>query len=573
VKADALREQIIVARGEGDKAKEAELYVKLAEFYDLSEYKTVCEYLLQAAKLFAACEDRKSSRECIEVALTFLFEKGKIKNETLCSEILQFTQNEQLCEVVRLWEAFGEDSGRNRGASGLSEPETDPAMHLDKLLSFIPEQESLVAKCLRDISLKVVESCGEALLIRAVESFSEKIRESVYGSICSAMEKNFQEDISKLMVDFLSPAATAKIEFYEKCFRFMNHFDNENLAAIAGNLALIFRRRNDKEKTVYYHEISGEKYKARGKTKDYLIETMNVATAYSAFGDMEKAIELLRTGMQEAGAAGEDLLQASMAGNLASMLSKRNLEHERQELLYCFSVEEAYFRSTENIRDLVISLLNQILYYRKAYTIKEWKPKLEEVGSLIRKYNLKEFVSVLSRLEWEASAMSKEQQHSEEVDVEKKLSDLLQDNESYVVEATEFQDGVYHCVCRPKDKVAMGAEELHLFYQPEEFCHLKVLGLFRPFMYAEQKAPEVKGYIDWWNKEAGEYSLALDEEKHVLRGNGTLSAANWETLRERLNTFLKLWSTDKINAVSLLLGLVDLPACQGAKLKALNGGI
>ena len=76
-------------------------------------------------------------------------------------------------------------------------------------------------------------------------------------------------------------------------------------------------------------------------------------------------------------------------------------------------------------------------------------------------------------------------------------------------------------------------------------------------------------YINWWNK-IGDYSLTFDDSEHVLQTHTTLVALNWEDVVKQFNLFLKLWKADKINTLTLLLGLLELPICQGSKLKAIN---
>lgn len=91
-----------------------------------------------------------------------------------------------------------------------------------------------------------------------------------------------------------------------------------------------------------------------------------------------------------------------MAGNLALLLSQKHDPALVDEIMQYFAIEEQYFRCSGEDRDLVISLLNQLNFYRDSKKANgDIEKKLEEAKKLIRKNHFDEFehaVASLSRI-------------------------------------------------------------------------------------------------------------------------------------------------------------------------------
>lgn len=198
---------------------------------------------------------------------------------------------------------------------------------------------------------------------------------------------------------YASAIAEEKLAYYKKCMQVMEALEIEQFAAIAGNLATVYRRRNEEENTFRYHTVSMELYQKSVETREYLIEMLNMSTAYRHFYRREEAIELLQKGIKEAGEANVKNIEAAMAGNLALLLSQKQDPALFDEIMQYFEIEEQYFRRAKEDRDLVISLLNQLDFYRDSKRVNgDPRKKLEEAKKLIRKNHFDEFEHMLASL-------------------------------------------------------------------------------------------------------------------------------------------------------------------------------
>lgn len=574
VDVDNLKQQIIMAKGANDMEGQADACCKLADIYGRSEPDSAAECLMQAASLYKALDRPEKLLNCIEYALTLQFHEGIKQNEELCEKILRFAEDKTIAEIVSLWEllrkaADGAETASHKGILPLFKKSKEKSFSelLDGLLSCADRYEPLVVRCLTDLSRQIVSCCTADELIALVNRISEKYRETVYLSFTSIMIESFEKDITSLTKDFLSPMAESKIAYYEKCIEFMNTFGIGHMAAMAGNLALIFRRRKDKEKTIHYHTLSIEAYKKAEEKEDSFIEMMNMATAYSEFGEPDKAIQLLKDGMAEAEAAGAEKMRGYLAGNLASLLTGMGRPSDKEEILKCFSIEESYFRISGNVRDLVISLLNQVMYWHDKAEPAEWVPKLREAGKIVRSNGFREFMPVLSSLEKLAAEGSSET--LDENAVRANIEALLSAHGAYALKEFTQENGICHGICTPQEEETIGVERLHILYDPSSPGTLHLFGIYRPAMSRKDMGPEVLKYIEWWNS-MKVYELTYDESDHILQAHIILNAPDWKGLGLRFRDSVKLWDSDKMNVMTLQLGLLDLSVCQGAKLKILN---
>lgn len=206
----------------------------------------------------------------------------------------------------------------------------------------------------------------------------------------------FTSEIGRLMQNFTGTEAEKNLKIAEEGIHFLNQAGDETAYALAGNLALIFRRRKDKEKTYRYHQLSMEGYREIGSVKDELIEMMNFSTACEEFGEMEKAAGILRDAVARAREHDEEGIEASLCGNLAKFLAKQGDPADAEEIMACFETEESYFRKTSEWNDLVISLANQALYYSdKPGKTELAMQKLQEANRIASDKGLSQFRRVL----------------------------------------------------------------------------------------------------------------------------------------------------------------------------------
>lgn len=559
VQIDKLKEQIIIAKGEGDRAKQAELLARLADLLKTTAADEAVTYLLEAMELYRALGDTERHRTAVECALGLLLDEGVTEHPSLCERVLRCADDAVVTDVVRVWMQLA-------GERTAEDPSVYPL--LCALLDHGAAYESLVARCFYDLANIVIHACTVQELIAAAERFSDACRENVTDCWARAMFDGEDKANSELKVDYLSPIATEKLRFYEKAVAFMAHFDHPNAEALAGNIAIIFRRRKDKEKTLYYHTLSADRFRKADKIHDALIEMMNLSTAYREFEDMPAAVRLLREALALASEAGDDVMEAQIAGNLASCLTQQGEVEDVEELMRCFALEEAFFRRASNDRDLVISLLNQVIYLHNKADIGVWRGKLEEAGALVRKNRFEEFCTVLNNLEWYASKKAAPAP-AEDEDFRSRVEALLAAVGGYTIDTVDCNDGVHRAVCSPIEQTLPGDERLFLFYRPESAGSLAAVALYHPPTAPSDMTP-INAYTRWWNG-LKEYELAYATEEQWLRADAYLVASDWDTMAARLARFVALWDADKINIMSLILGMADLDLCQGAKLRLLNG--
>lgn len=560
VQVDGLREQVIMAKGEGDPRKQADALHELAKALKDSALEEAVPRLLEAAALYRECGSERMHRSCIETALTWLINKGDIRHVALCEQALTVMDDPVVNEIVRCWTQW----------SALKEQE-DPSVYpqLCSLLDNGPRYELLMSCLVMDMASLLMHALTAEELIALTERFSSRLREDVCDVFDHLMFSDEGRGNADLRVDFLSPAATEKLRFYEKAVAYLHHFDRMNAAALAGNIALIFRRRKDKEKTLYYHSLSIDRFRHANKQEDALIEMMNMSTAYREFDDIEGAIKLLREALAHAGACGEKKMEALIAGNLASCLTQLQRPEDREEILRCFALEEGYFRATHHDRDLVISLVNQMIFLHDKVDVSQWRGKLEEALALVNKHHFDEFRSVLSQLEWHASRHSGATEDKGDADFRQRAQALLDAVGGYAIKTVDCTNGTYRAICESTEQGGLpGLSLLYLFHRYDTPGVVGVVTIYQPPMRI-QNMEKVDAYMAWWNG-LNEYQLQYESEQMLFRADSRLMAPDWEKLAVRLRRFLKLWEADKVNLLSMILGFVEVDLAQGAKLRAMD---
>jgi len=212
--------------------------------------------------------------------------------------------------------------------------------------------------------------------------------------------KKMSQDISLLRKNYMDETAKTIVNNCEILIRAGIQADYCDTAALAGNLALVFRRMKNKDKTFEMHRLSSSLFEANNKPRDSLIEIMNLATAFYEFGDKEASLDILCEARQKAHEANEEQIHASICGNIASALSiAQDLSgiEKIEEIKDMFNIEEQFFRKHSEYRELVISLINQTVFYRKI-DLKTALIKFNEASFIAHEHSLQEFDNPLRQL-------------------------------------------------------------------------------------------------------------------------------------------------------------------------------
>ena len=234
-------------------------------------------------------------------------------------------------------------------------------------------------------------------------------------------------------------------------------------------------------------------------------------------------------------------------------------------------LEQAYFRATANDRDLVISLVNQMIYLHDKADVSEWQGKLQEAMVLVNKHHFDDFRTVLSRLEWMASQKTAQPAAAEnrgEDDFREKVEELLAAVGNYQIANIDCTNGTYRAICAPIENGLPGETRLFFFYRYDSAGVIGAVGVYQPPMRL-QDLEKVTAYTNWWNN-LNEYEIHYDAEQQLFRADARLVAPDWGKMALRLRRFHKLWEADKVNLMSVILGIVDVDLAQGAKLRVMD---
>lgn len=581
---DRLKEQLVLAKSEKNALKSARLCSKLADILGQTDREQSIIYLMEAVELYRQIGNEAQAMNHLYKAVAGLFEKGKVRNKVLLSQLVSGISDPSELRVIQLWEEFGSGT-----APQSPQKKAQPLRHLRKIFSPNPESlsdktppeeiasyanicEELVAYCLLDLTERIIQVCSAEQMIYMIRNLPKKTGHVLRQHLGSVMLRNANEDTALLTQYYTGAIAEEKLAYYEKCMHVMDELEIEEFAGIAGNLATVYRRRNEEEKTFRYHTVSIELYKKSGETRDYLIETMNMSIAYRHFNMTEKAIELLQKGIKEAGDAKIMNIEAAMAGNLASLLIQKQDPMLFDEIMRYFEIEEQYFRSIGEERDLVISLLNQLDFYKYSKrTNGNPRKKLEEAKKLIRKNHFSEFEHIVASLDQMPTKNNLFLGDPVSLnEVEMKLIRLLVAEDTYRLDSFTLEDSqVYHAICKPKITDPTGSELVHLFLRATTPEELTVVFLFQPKLLHKGTATVVQQYVDWWNLQ-GEYELQLHEDGMVLHADCMVQAKDWADIIQSFGRYCKFWAADKLNTSMICIGLTELEIYQELKLKLLQ---
>lgn len=554
---DSLLEQLVVARSEKDEEKIIQCYFGLYEATKNTDYETSIDYLLSAIGILNTMNRESEAVGCFARAIELVFDEGKTKSEDLLKRILEKSKDEKILEIVRLWQCFN------------SQEIVNVYDVLESMTSYIPKYEAIVSAAFIDLKHYAVSCCSSDELLSLVKKLSDNgSRYSVVTAWRDLMLEDIHKNEAKLFKDYMSPEAIDLISYFEKSIDFLSVYDRGNAATLAGNIAIIFRRRGDKEKTLYYHKLSMDIFSEQNKPRDCLIEMTNLATAYREFGDADKAIDLLREAVLKADEACDMQQRALIADNLADFLRIRGRAEDREEILRCFEIGESFFRSAGYTRDLVISLRNQILYLVNNDAVEAWEPKLREMKAIVRENGFGEFEQSVVYLEWFAAQQRRERKTVTIEEAEEKVKLLLENYpKGCNIVSRETTEGYYKFRALPNEPLG-GREELFIFYDINNDNKINLLPAFIPSI-KPTNLDKLDEYMDWWNK-IGAYSLKWEKENGYLYANIILISTDFDGLCDTFRDRMSLWLIDKTATMAIFSDACEISDLQGMKLKMMD---
>ena len=557
VSLDALEEQLVIARSEADDDKICLCYVRLANAVADSDKKRAVDYMLSALDILMSQGRTDQVIECCATALDMVIENGKTVDDELISLILERVSDDSITAITKLWQAVS-----------VSDTEDIPEL-VDDIMTYIDKYELVISKALTDLSTFVVKGCTAEQLLSVVDRIQDfDNKRKVVTGWHKVMLSNIHQNEALLIKDYMSPEAAELIAYFEKCIAFLRIHDKSNAATLAGNIALIFRRRGDKEKTFFYHGMSMDIFVEENKPRDYLIEMTNLATAYNAFGEIDKAIDLLRRALDKANEVGDAQQRALIADNLADFLRVRGKAEDREETLQCFAIGESFFRSAGYTRDLVISLRNQVIYLINTATVDAWEPILKELTVLVRENQFHEFDRSITYFEW---VLSQKKGSGEEKGVDEATANVESLVKNYPkgckIESSGVDEKYFKFRVVPNEPLG-GIEEIHIYYDRLQKNTVSIYMAFLPNI-EPQNMENLHNYIKWWNG-IGEYNLKWVEDNGYLAATMILMASEWDTVCDNFDRIIGLWLIDKTATLAIFSNACDVSDIQGMKLKIIN---
>lgn len=568
---DRLKEALAMAKSEGDPREIGDACRKMALALKDTNRAAYWKAMIQAADTY---RDHGLAEELDHQSLLMIinaFEEGELISREELDCALTYTRTSAIHTLAGCWLKLAEyrqEDGDTEGEGNNTPSEEEVEALLAQTAKLYEAYPDAVFQCFYDTATVIVDYASAETVIGLVRLMTGG--EAILLEI--RFEKNYlrsmQEDLEELKKDYMGFRARERLNFYERAVVFLHAMDANNAATLSGNIALIFRRRKDEENTLRYHRLSMEAYLKQNRPYDCLIEKLNLATAYKEFDRVQDAIQILREGMAEARDQDIPALEASMAGNLAALLRDHGTETDHDEVLRCFAIEENFFREDGLIRDLVISLINQVAYHMLRKDRVAYLPKLEEAGYLIRKYRFQDFYRALAYMENQAAQDAPAKEDTNGETPEEFFTDLLSDMEDYRMGRVMENEGTFYVDCFPKSQDEHYRHQFRLMWEPACPGEVYFIGAYLPAQYSEDAKDNVKAYIDWSNGLTF-YTMQL-MDRFQVQGGCRVMGSSREELRERVGFFFSLWHCDCLNLTLLSLGFPDVSACQGMKLQAIH---
>ena len=385
-----IEQQILNAPDQSEKAR---LQAALADQLDDSQKSRKLQLYTEAANI------PELHNSCMARIFSILLKEAKFSIPDNVYTILDLAET----EIADCCKALSEEGAKKTGfisrlfkgpkASGLYE-------NVTKLTEYADQKPEIVSVILTSLAARIVRELNQENAVNLVLKIKTKtLPESVLNHILEAYLNNSDRKLLALRKQPEGQEADDLLAFYEKAAAVLHAAGDERAAALAGNIAVVYRHRKDEEKTYRYHLLSKTIFEEAGKTYDSLIESVNLATAYSEFRKTEQAIAVLRSCLSAALEKKEDRIAASAAGNLAAILTKHG--GSVQEIRTCFEIEEKYYKNENAYRDLAISLYNQVIW-----NIQKTDPdmvsaavKFKQFKKTVQAHHLQDFYSSMKEME------------------------------------------------------------------------------------------------------------------------------------------------------------------------------
>lgn len=599
LKIASLEEQLVVAKSEEDKRKEADLLLSIADEINESDITKKLSCLTNAAKLYQQLDDEASCRHIAEYGIFILFSECDCPDMSKLDGFVSLLPDDER-EMVQQWIQL-----RTLSASlDKKYVENDCAAYqelTEKILA--SDYVTMVARIISDQLSSVLSYGKDGIAESVYEAFKgNNFALNVINAAIERLSDDSVADINALCRNYLGQRAERLIRKLDNLIVLLQLTESSDLAALAGNLALIYRRIKNKEKTLYYHNLSLQFYKDSGMTHDYLIEMMNVATAYKEFEMFTEFFQQLRAALAEAKSSGERIIEAAISGNLAAKLFESpEFCISDNEILELFEIEESVFLEEKEYREYVISLINQFRYLKSLPNppIALMREKVFAAREYVLKYSLSDFQSIIRQMEQDLNNL--EQTDDADSTREKKLTDslkaflrrkgketaddgdpvtksvltqLIEKQGDFIINQWELQEPEEsRALCLPKDEVKTARINLRLSVHKEpvaDYYRANFMYIFSPVLVHKDASENIIKYIEWWNDYSGLYSLNFDKDNMVVYTVNDFYGSDVEQLLAVFKRLCKLCYIDLMNVSMAAIGLDDLQMLIQLKTEALN---
>ena len=574
--AGRLREGLAMARSEGNPLGIAKAYVALAQSLREEEPSEFRACLFNAAELYSDHGDCVGLLQVVTLLLTDCIKEGKADDSYL-TKIFSCTADPAILDVVGIWLELGE---WENAADHRNRAEGEYDRLLLSSLPFAATHTDLIAACWTDLVDLTVQYASPRALLSMLAALPQNHKAMLQYLLETAFMKDMTARLDGMKADYQGHDTLRLLDFYGRAVEFLSAIGSNNTGVLAGNIALIYRRRKDEEKTLYYHRLSMEDYLRQGIPYDALIEKMNLATAYREFNRPDEGIIVLREALSEAKEKNIQGILGAIAGNLAAMLRDRGNPEDHDEIMACFALEEGYFREQNMARDLAISLVNQTAYHLARGDVDQVMSKLTEAGEIIRGHHFKEFFQALAAMEAMAADLNRSRDDGEkpedpennsgnlsEEEARAFFEELLAVNDQFELRKIYLEDGLWNADCFLTKPSEIYFTKLRLMLLSGKDNELIFGALFSPAQYAPSARETLKAYVDWSNTLTF-FEMTLREDCDV-QGVYRIRASNRAELKERFHFYLQLWTADCMAMTMASVGM-ELASCQSLKLTVLD---
>ena len=572
---DQLWEQLAVAQSETDYEKCGELLTKIADYANDQKNLEACDLYMKAIDAFSAAGNQEKAAECAASAIGLLIRQAG--TDTRFDRIYSILSPEDK-ELVNLWHHLID----------IADSKEKYNEEISQLMAHSSPNNPITVICLTSEVERIMEKATTDLLVRIVEWMKAGVQYNNFEyAIEKVAQKDFLSDIDFLRRHYMGDRADYLLEYAEKRISVLEALDSKDAGAVAGNIALIYRRRLNKEQTIQHHEQALRIYRNHNELRDMFIEQMNLATAYKEFGEPEKALSQLRDMMNNPDLKQYGDIRAAVAGNLASFLISMGVPDVKEEILTCFSIEESYFENAGEVRELVISLINQLQFDRSNHFMNqdERRKKYLQAEELSKKYHLREFIKELRKLR--ILIMDERDEESKKktnffniMDIIKKakgkknsmsprecLDQLFENNSDYKVAKIDEETGSnLHALLYPKEINPLMIVNVHLWINCEDGYTVKYLFAAQPKLMRDNLKPVIKQYIDWWNEQEDyELSYESQEDDVVILATSLQRTLNWKDVVREYRRIEEFWKVDTLCFSMSIIGLDNLEDFQKMK--------